>query len=108
MTHRSGSRRRGRLSLHEQHLVFAGAGLVVLAGFIVAFMFIEPPPPSTVTIATGGPGGAYHTFAERYQRRLAAEDIELRLIPTSGSVENIGTPVTAPRRNGGSGSRSSR
>ena len=36
--------------------------LVLIAGFALAFHFMKPAPPSTFTMATGAPGGAYPSF----------------------------------------------
>jgi TRAP transporter TAXI family solute receptor len=69
--------------------VFAPAIIITLAGFLIAWQFVNPAPPRTITIAAGHPGGAYHLFAERYRSLLAAEDITLNILDTAGSVENI-------------------
>lgn len=68
---------------------FAPAIIITLIGFFIAWQFVNPAPPRTITIATGHPGGAYHLFAERYQPLLAAEGITLEILDTAGSVENI-------------------
>lgn len=52
-------------------------------------LFVEPPPPRRITIATGQRGGRYHAFAEAYRRTLAAADIELEIRETAGSAENV-------------------
>jgi TRAP transporter TAXI family solute receptor len=68
---------------------FAPAILLALAGCLVAWQFVNPAPPDTITIATGQPGGAYLLFAERYQAILAREGITLNILETAGSVENL-------------------
>jgi uncharacterized protein len=55
--------------------------------FIIAYQFIEPAPPNEFSIATGREGGGYHTFALKYQKRLAQEHIRLNIQPTAGSIE---------------------
>jgi hypothetical protein len=40
--------------------------LVMLVGFFVAYQFVEPAPPRTFTLATGGVDGAYHLYGQRY------------------------------------------
>ena len=66
------------------------AGLaIVAAGFAIAFLFVEPPPPSRLTIAAGGDSGAYYAYAQRYKAALAKSDIELEILTTAGSVENL-------------------
>ncbi len=64
--------------------------LLTAVGLAVAFLFVEPPPPSEISIAAGSPGGAYHSFAVRYAEKLAANDVHLEVIETAGSVENLG------------------
>jgi TRAP transporter TAXI family solute receptor len=65
------------------------AVLLTLAGFVVAYQFVEPAPPNRITIATGRESGAYYAFAQRYRELLAREDITLDVRTTSGSVENL-------------------
>lgn len=60
-----------------------------VAGLLFALRFIEPSPPRTVTFAVGPTSGAYHAYAERYQRILGEEGIELVILETAGSVENL-------------------
>jgi len=62
---------------------------VLLAGFVFAYQFVEPAPPREITIATGGPSGAYYAFAKRYQDILARQGIKLNILQTAGSIENI-------------------
>ena len=68
---------------------FGTAIILALAGCFVAWQFVNPAPPDTITIATGQPGGAYLLFAERYQTVLAREGITLNILETAGSVENL-------------------
>lgn len=63
--------------------------VLALGGVIITFMMMKPAPPSTIRFAAGSPGGAYYTFAERYKRILEEEGVEVELIATGGSVENI-------------------
>ncbi len=67
-----------------------GPGIALVAlGFLIAFQFVQPAPPSTLVLGTGSEGGAYFAFGERYRGILAREDIELVLRPSSGSVDNL-------------------
>lgn len=63
--------------------------LIAVAGLIVALRFVEPPPPKTITMATGSPGGAYFAYGERYKNLLDVHDVEVELISTAGSIENL-------------------
>ncbi len=63
--------------------------LLVVAAFWVAARFIQPAPPRTLTIATGGAGGAYERYGAAYQAVLARYHINLIQKPTAGSIENV-------------------
>lgn len=61
-------------------------GAVIL---LVAYQFIEPSPPRELTIATASKDGAYYSFAQRYKSKFADLGITLKVLETSGSVENL-------------------
>lgn len=63
--------------------------LILVAGFVFTYQFVEPAPPREITIASGGTSGAYYTFAKRYHEQLAAQGIKLNVLETAGSIENI-------------------
>jgi TRAP transporter TAXI family solute receptor len=69
--------------------VWVPAAIVTVAGFVVAYQFVDPAPPERFTIATGGASGAYRAFAERYRGVLARHGVELEILQTAGSVENL-------------------
>ncbi len=62
---------------------------LALAGFLVAFFVMDPAPPKTVRFGAGAPGGAYHDYAERYQRLLAEQGVNVELVDTAGSIDNL-------------------
>lgn len=62
---------------------------VAFLGLIIAFMLMDPAPPKKIRFAAGAPGGAYHAYAERYQRLLAEQGVKVELVDTAGSVENL-------------------
>lgn len=62
---------------------------LIVLGFVVAYQFVDPAPPRRLTLATGSPDGAYHAYGERYREILAADGIEVVLVTTAGSVENL-------------------
>ena len=77
--------------MQKDRLRILGLGLVLaILGFFIAFQFVQPAPPSTLRIATGGTSGAYAQFGARYRDLLAAEGISLEVVHTGGSVENLG------------------
>ncbi|CAN96817.1 Hypothetical protein sce6648 [Sorangium cellulosum So ce56] len=64
--------------------------LVGITALVATYLlFVEPPPPRRLTIATGQPTGRYHAFAERYRAYLAGFDIALEIRETAGSAENV-------------------
>jgi TRAP transporter TAXI family solute receptor len=70
-------------------LTFGSAALLAVAGFVIAWQFVNPAPPHTLVIATGHADGAYYLFAQRYRELLAENDITLEIRTTAGSVENL-------------------
>jgi uncharacterized protein len=73
----------------ERRWLYIVMAAVVIALMALAFKFARPAVPSTVTMSTGGTGGAYEAFAKRYAAALAEEGITLKLVPSKGAVENI-------------------
>lgn len=63
--------------------------LLVIAGFWLASRFIQPAPPDTLTISTGGEGGAYQRFGAVYKDVLARYGVKLVEQPSAGSLENL-------------------
>ncbi len=63
--------------------------IVIIGVFWVSFHFVEPIPPSRLTMTTGMEGGSYVVLGEHYRQVLARAGIQLQLLPSSGSVENL-------------------
>ena len=63
--------------------------LILLGGFWLSFHFVKPIPPRTLTMTTGMEGGSFIVLGERYRQVLARDGIQLRLLPSSGSIENL-------------------
>lgn len=63
--------------------------LVVVAGFVVAFQFVKPAPPRTITIAAGPRDGAYFPLAEALSKKLAEQGITAHVQETAGTAANI-------------------
>ena len=68
---------------------FLTAGVLTVVALVAAAMLRDPLPPKTVVMTTGTPGSAYEAFAQEYKRILARSDVELRLMPSAGAVENL-------------------
>ena len=69
--------------------VYAPFVLLVIAGFAVAAYFIRPAPPSSIRLATGAPGGAYASYGKQFKVALAVDGIDVELVETSGSLDNL-------------------
>ncbi len=52
-------------------------------------MFVAPAPPKKVKIAGGAEGGAYAQAAVKYADALRMKDIEVEVMTTAGSVDNL-------------------
>ncbi len=74
----------------KQFLRFYGAPIVIVVlGLVAAFLFMAPAPPRKIIIAGGAAGGAYAATAEAYAKALRAQDIEVEVLATAGSVDNL-------------------
>jgi TRAP-type uncharacterized transport system substrate-binding protein len=54
-----------------------------------AIVLLRGLPPRVIVMATGPEGGAYYEFGNRYRAELARAGVEVRLVPTAGSLENL-------------------
>lgn len=79
-------RQRGSLGVGS---VSAITLVLILAGFVFTYQFVDPAPPDRIVLATGAEGGAYQRYGEEYADYLAEKGIEVTLRETAGSVENL-------------------
>jgi TRAP transporter TAXI family solute receptor len=69
--------------------VYIPAVLLIAVGFVVALRFVAPPPPKELRLATG-PAGAYYQIAgQKYREALARDGINVTIIETQGSIDNL-------------------
>ena len=79
-------RRHGRRAL----TVWAWILGLCLAALVATYMlFVEPPPPRKIVIATGAQNGAYFRYAQKYAEELQKEGLSVEVRETAGSVENL-------------------
>jgi TRAP transporter TAXI family solute receptor len=52
-------------------------------------MFVEPPPPHKIVIASGSQNGAYFSYAQQYAEDLKKDGLTVEVRETAGSVENL-------------------
>jgi TRAP transporter TAXI family solute receptor len=83
--------------------------LTIAAAVLATFLVIYTMPPRVVVMATGAEGGAYYEIGKRYRDILGRSGVQLRLVQTGGSTENLAllhdrrSGVSAALVQGGSG-----
>lgn len=77
--------------LFGTRLVFSMFGVVVLtiALSILAFMFFNSAPPTTLTMLGGEDGSSFRKIAEKYKKLLGKQGINVIIIPSEGSIDNL-------------------
>jgi TRAP-type uncharacterized transport system substrate-binding protein len=78
-----------RLSPRSWTPVFIVSMSIILVSLLLIYHFVRPIPPDTLTMTTGMEGGSFVVFAERYRQVLARDGIRVKLLPSSGMVENL-------------------
>lgn len=77
------------LSIREM-ITSAGPFVLLTLGLLaLAYWWLDPTPPKQVTLATGPAQSAYDEFGKRYAQALAAYGIEVKLLPSEGSAQNL-------------------
>lgn len=61
---------------------------IIFAVFFVSYYIADPLPPDTITMTTGTGGLSYKNFGLRYKEILARSKVKVKLLESSGSVEN--------------------
>ncbi len=72
-------------------LVVSMAGLVLftLVLAVLAFLFFNPAPPKKLVMLGGEDGSSYRKIAEKYQKLLAKQGIQVVILPSEGSRDNL-------------------
>jgi TRAP-type uncharacterized transport system substrate-binding protein len=68
---------------------FLAPAIAIAAGLAAAVWLLDLIPPKELTFAAGREDGAYHAMAEKYQAILARDGIEMTILETAGSVDNM-------------------
>jgi TRAP-type uncharacterized transport system substrate-binding protein len=63
--------------------------VLTLATLALGMWLTGPSPPRKIRLATGQEGGGYDTFGKEYQERLGKMGLEVELVRTNGSVDNL-------------------
>lgn len=63
--------------------------LLTIALLALTYWWLDPTPPKHVTLATGPAQSAYAEFGKRYAQAMAAYGIEVQLLASEGSSQNL-------------------
>jgi TRAP transporter TAXI family solute receptor len=63
--------------------------LAIVAIAFALYQFVDPAPPREITIATGEPGGRYFGLGEYLEAELKKEGVNLKVVQTAGSGDNM-------------------
>jgi TRAP-type uncharacterized transport system substrate-binding protein len=74
------------LENHWPSITISVTATAIAGAFLV---MLQSMPPHLIVMATGREGDAYSEIAERYRAALAHENVQVQLVPTAGSVENL-------------------
>jgi hypothetical protein len=77
------------VSLRELLLSVGPFAVLAVALLVLAYLWLDPTPPRRVTLATGPAQSAYDEFGKRYRKALAANGIEVVLLASHGSSDNL-------------------
>ena len=77
------------LSLREMLLSAGPFALLTIALLALTYWWLDPNPPKRVILATGPAQSAYAEFGKRYAESLARYGIEVELLTTEGSSDNL-------------------
>src|SRR4051812_42944688 len=74
-----------------REVLFPALPIALLAVWLLAlaYFWLEPNPPKHVVLATGPARSAYDEFGQRYREALARFGIEVTLLPSQGSLDNL-------------------
>jgi len=73
----------------DKFKIYAPATMFALLAFALAYQFVDPAPPFTLTFSAGQKSGAYYAYAERYKVYLQQRGITVEILESAGSMQNI-------------------
>ncbi len=68
---------------------FLPALIIIVVAFMLAYQFVDPAPPDTLTLSAGSKKGAYYAHAESYRDYLKQRGITVHILESAGSLENV-------------------
>jgi TRAP-type uncharacterized transport system substrate-binding protein len=63
--------------------------ILCVAAILIALHFVRPAPPSSLTLSAGPAGSSFNTAAEQYKKILARNGVELKILTSDGSLDNL-------------------
>ena len=78
-----------RISVRDLLVTVAPLILITVIVIGVAYWFVRPAPPNTITITSGPNGSIFQLNAEKYRKILARNGVKLQILPSEGSLDNI-------------------
>jgi TRAP transporter TAXI family solute receptor len=78
-----------RISVRDLVVTVVPVLLITALGICAAYWFMRPAPPNTLTITTGSDGSTFRVNAEKYKKILARNGVELKILSSNGSLENL-------------------
>ena len=73
----------------QWHWAILAIAVVVATVTSAVLLVLQTMPPRSIAMATGPEGGAYYEIGRRYQAILSRSGVQLRLVPTSGAIQNL-------------------
>ena len=76
--------------MHSSRYVLISAAVITLFALGAGTLaLLYPAVPRKIVMATGGTGGGYAEFGERYRQIFARHGVKLTVLHTRGSIENL-------------------
>ena len=79
----------GRISWRDLGLTLGPFLVISLVAIWIALRFVQPAPPDTIVMTSGPEESTFHRHAERYRKILARNGVNLEILPSLGSVQNL-------------------
>ncbi|MBV9317942.1 MAG: ABC transporter substrate-binding protein [Gammaproteobacteria bacterium] len=80
---------RPRFTLRSALWLYVIAAVLIVIAVAATIAWLGPLPPKVVLMSTGPAGSDFDTFGHEYQAILKRAGVQLRLLPSAGSVENL-------------------
>lgn len=63
--------------------------LLIVGICLLAYWLVDPAPPRSVRLGTGQENSAYEEFGKKYAAMLAKHGVQVTLVPSAGSGDNL-------------------